>query len=215
MITVYDEFVMSLLPAKLKHLTQNQAELLIQVQSLRVNLPKPPVLPTPHLAAVLILFTEQNNDIILIKRPNSMLIHPGQISFPGGRLDETDDSLSKTALRETNEELGISEEAITLFGHLGEWPTVSGYLVTPYIGIIKQYDPIQHISNPDEVEEVVRLPLPHLLNLNHHYTKVIDTPYGPHEIYGITYLNHDIWGLTGLILGVFARLFGAISVPTR
>lgn len=54
---------------KLEQLTQNQAELLIHVQSLRVNLPKPPTLPTPQLAAVLILFTELNDDIILIKRP--------------------------------------------------------------------------------------------------------------------------------------------------
>lgn len=198
---------MSLLPAKLKDLTENQAELLIQIQGLRTKLPKPPKLATPHLAAVLILFTEQNEDIILIKRPHKMLVHPGQISFPGGRSDETDLSLDKTALRETNEELGIPEEIITLFGHLGEWQTVSGYLVTPYIGMIKQYDPKIHIHNPDEVETVVRLPLSHLLNFENHYTRLINTPYGPHEIYGVSYLEHDIWGLTGLILGVFARLF--------
>lgn len=201
--------------AQLEKLTQNQADLLIRVHSLRINLPKPPILPTPHLAAVLILFTELNEDIILIKRPDNMLVHPGQISFPGGRTDETDLSLSKTALRETNEELGIPEKVITLFGHLGEWPTISGYLVTPYIGIINHYDPMIHHSNPDEVEDVICLPLTHLLNLDHHYTKCIKTPYGPHEIYGITYLNHDIWGLTGLMLGVLARLLSTISVPTR
>ena len=200
---------------QLERLTQNQAELLIQIQSLRATLPKPPILPTPHLAAVLILFTEQNEDIILIKRPNNMVVHPGQISFPGGRADEIDLSLSKTALRETNEELGIPEDAITLFGHFGEWPTVSGYLVTPYLGLINQYDPVIHHSNPDEVEKVIRLPLSYLLNLDNHYTKLIDTAYGPHEIYGIIYQENNIWGLTGLMLGVLARLLQSIPMSAR
>lgn len=197
---------MTILRTALEQLTQNQAELLIRVQSLRSTLPKPPNLPTPQLAAVLILFTEENEEILLIKRPQNMLVHPGQISFPGGRSDETDLSLSQTALRETNEELGIPKEAITLFSHMGEWPTVSGYLVTPYIGITYQYDQNLYLSNPDEVEEVIRLPLSHLLDLSNHYTKEIDTPYGPHEIYGITYQDHHVWGLTGLILGTLARL---------
>lgn len=195
-----------LLQTLLRLLAQNQAELLIQIKTLRSTLPKPPVLPTPYQAAVIILFTELDNDIILIERTKHMAVHPGQISFPGGRFEESDLSLRHTALRETFEEIGIPEKAITLIANMGEWPTISGYLVTPYIGVIRQYDPDLHLSNPDEVDGIIRLPLSHLLDLNNHYIKMIETPYGPHEIYGITYQEHDIWGLTGLLLGVLARL---------
>ncbi len=181
-------------------------DLLNQIQALRTTLPRPPTLPTPYQAAVIILLSEADNDIILIKRTTNMPVHPGQISFPGGRFDDTDITLEQTALRETFEEIGIPEKAIQLIAHMGEWPTVSGYLVTPYIGVIKKYDATRHVINPAEVEYLIRLPISHLLNLENHYIKLIETPYGPHEVYGILYQEHDIWGLTGLLLGVLARL---------
>jgi 8-oxo-dGTP pyrophosphatase MutT (NUDIX family) len=195
-----------LLQTILSLLSQNPAELLIQVESLRATLPKPPVLPTPYQAAVVILLNQKDNDIILIKRPESMQVHPGQISFPGGRFEESDSSLEQTALRETFEEIGVPEDSIQILTHLGTWPTVSGYLVTPYVGLIRQYEPEKHLINLDEVESIIRLPVPHLLNIQNHYIKFIQTPYGPHEIYGIKYQEQDIWGLTGLVLGVLARL---------
>lgn len=195
-----------LLEVLLSRLTQNQEDLLKQIQALRATLPRPPLLPTPYQAGVMILVSEQDNDIILIQRTAHMLVHPGQISFPGGRWDETDSSLEQTALRETFEEIGLPETEIKILAHMGEWRTVSGYLVTPYIGFIDRYDPEIHLSNCDEVEAIIRLPLSHLFDLTHHYIKLIQTPYGPHQIYGITYQEHDIWGLTGLLLGVLARL---------
>ena len=116
-------------------------------------------------AAVLCpLFYDENQElkILLIKRSQKVSSHKGEISFPGGARDSQDLSLTETCLRETEEEIGIPPTSITILGLLDEVKTTSGYLVTPFLGVIDGAHPLQ--LSRDEVEEIIIVGLDELLN---------------------------------------------------
>jgi 8-oxo-dGTP pyrophosphatase MutT (NUDIX family) len=96
--------------------------------------------------------------LLFTRRPASMRTHSGQISFPGGRRDDDDPDLEATALRETEEELGIPRPAVRVLGRLGQVPTPSGYVITPVVGVLapppEAYQPHVH-----EVDEAFEIPL--------------------------------------------------------
>lgn len=143
--------------------------------------------------------------ILLTRRTDSLRHHSGQISFAGGRMDVSDDTPETCALRETYEETGIPAEAWQTFPALPCLATPSGYRVHPVPALCRRDPPIA--PNPDEVAEIIYLPLDDALNLSHytnrtviHHGQTLHTPQLP-------YLHHDIWGLTALILkGLAERL---------
>lgn len=159
-------------------------------------------------AAVLIplIQRDQDVDILLTVRSQSLRQHGGQISFPGGRADQTDHGLQHTALRETHEEIGIDREHIELLAELPESPTVSGYRVKPYIGLIlgdPRIDP-----NPSEVDEVFHYPISHLLADDAICERQVFYRGKPREYQLIMYQNFRIWGATAAILLQFKQLLG-------
>ena len=91
---------------------------------------------------------------MLTQRAAHMHDHPGQISFPGGRVDLTDSTRIETALREMEEEVGIDRQHVSVLGTLPEYRTGSGYRVTPVVSIVTP--PFDLHANPDEVAEVFR-----------------------------------------------------------
>jgi 8-oxo-dGTP pyrophosphatase MutT (NUDIX family) len=115
-------------------------------------------------AAVLVALYEQEGELraVLTKRRDDLRRHPGEISFPGGRHDPTDDDLLATALREAHEEIGLPPEAVRVLGALQPTPTIAtGYRVYPFVGLI---EPGQSWTlSPREVAEVLELPLSALL----------------------------------------------------
>ncbi|MGX5173736.1 CoA pyrophosphatase [Aliikangiella sp. IMCC44653] len=162
-----------------------------------------PYQPQPELrcAGVLVAFVEskdRNWQILLTTRASHLKHHPGQISFPGGSYETHDGSLAQTAIRETQEEIGISPQHIQLLGRLPEQQTISKYNITPYVAQIDSNYRIKVDKN--EVDEVFTVPLAFLSDLSH-YKTVARTYQGKnYHYYVIQYKHYNIWGATAKIL---------------
>jgi 8-oxo-dGTP pyrophosphatase MutT (NUDIX family) len=153
-----------------------------------------PEQPTP--AAVLVPIVEHDTGltILLTRRADHLSQHPGQISFPGGRVDPLDRDITSAALRETEEEIGLPRTRIELAGYLPDHLIISGYRVTPVVGFIQPGFDLQ--LDPAEVAEVFEMPLRHLLDERNHVRRrrhfqgseveLTDVPFGPHHIWGAT-----------------------------
>jgi 8-oxo-dGTP pyrophosphatase MutT (NUDIX family) len=132
--------------------------------------------------------------VILTKRSSALKHHPGQIAFPGGKQDEGDPDVISAALREAHEEIALPPEQVEVLGTLPPHETVTGFLVTPVIGLVTgKFEPVPEAG---EVDEVFSVPLDHLMDarnyqiqgrrwrgLNRSYYAV---PYGPYYIWGAT-----------------------------
>jgi len=158
-------------------------------------------------AAVLIPLASVDDEwhLLFTRRTDLVDHHKGQVSFPGGRLDAEDISPEATALRETREEIGIKPEEIKLLGSLGEYLTVSNYLVTPVIGIIPW--PYTFTVHTLEVSRVFTIPLTWLADPLHRQEMVRkETDRGV-----IMYLPYDgelLWGVTARITVNFLIALG-------
>ncbi|SPF79355.1 CoA pyrophosphatase [Pseudoprimorskyibacter insulae] len=132
--------------------------------------------------------------VILTKRSSRLKHHPGQIAFPGGKVDDGDADATAAALREAREEIGLPEHVVEVLGDLPTHETVSSFVVTPVIGLI--HARFDERPEAGEVEEVFRVPLSHALDqsrysvqsrrwqgqMRHYYT----APFGPYYIWGAT-----------------------------
>ncbi|RUA24107.1 MAG: coenzyme A pyrophosphatase [Bacteroidetes bacterium] len=163
----------------------------------------------PKRSAVLLLLNpfSESLSIILTKRSSALKVHRGQVSLPGGRVDDHDENAIATALRETEEEIGISPDKIEVIGQLSNlFIPPTHFDVCPIVGVLKE-KPIYKI-NPDEVEEVVEVPLSQLLDIENIKRKVFHTstsginrtaPY--YNVMGL-----EVWGATAMILSEFVEL---------
>lgn len=100
--------------------------------------------------------------VLLTQRSAELKHHAGQISFPGGRMEEHDQDVRMTALRETHEEVGIDPEHVSVIGYLGPMPTITGYAVTPVVGLVS--DAAELVIDRSEVEYAFEVPLEFLLD---------------------------------------------------
>ncbi|ENP8317994.1 CoA pyrophosphatase [Vibrio vulnificus] len=151
-------------------------------------------------AAVLIGFVEreQGLNVILTKRASHLKHHPGQISFPGGKYEESDRSLQATALRETREEIGIAPNAISIFGQMPELVTVSRFKVTPILAFVEPN--YQIVIDKNEVDEVFEVPANHLLDTQKLKSAQFRVNQSHHRVFAIPYQHHFIWGMTAQII---------------
>lgn len=151
-------------------------------------------------AAVLIPIFEyqQQMHVLLTKRAAHLNHHAGQISFPGGKIDATDTDDVFAALRETEEEIGIKKERITVLGKLKPYHVISGYQVSPIVGVLDNADSMQ--INDDEVAEVFSVPLSFFLNFDNHKRIKVERDNKSHMVTFIPYENHNIWGATAAML---------------
>jgi 8-oxo-dGTP pyrophosphatase MutT (NUDIX family) len=136
--------------------------------------------------------------LLLTQRSADLPDHPGQISFPGGRVEPSDDDLPSAALREADEEIGLSRKAVTLLGTLGVYETVTGYRVTPVVGWVEP--PFELKPDPVEVAEVFEVPLSFLLepsNQKRHFRMQGDVR---RDYYAIPFEDRYIWGATAAML---------------
>jgi 8-oxo-dGTP pyrophosphatase MutT (NUDIX family) len=141
---------------------------------------------------------------ILQVRTELVLHHKGQIAFPGGAVDEGDTDLAMTALRETEEEIGLQREDVEIIGRLDDLTTISDFVVTPFVGRVTKPAPYPFAPSGYEVAELLVVPIPHL-HANRHDGPVRwrGRPVGPPS-YG--YGEHVIWGATARLLGQFLEL---------
>ncbi|EOW2077886.1 CoA pyrophosphatase [Vibrio mimicus] len=188
------------------------------IQQFQLNLPaayhQESLLRVAHLApdslrkaSVLIGVVErqQGLQVILTKRAAHLRHHPGQISFPGGKYEESDHSLQQTAKREAREEIGISEEKIHIVGQLPELVTVSQFVVTPILAFVESDYQIQLDHN--EVDEVFEVPISFLLDRKKLYTGTFQLKNHRHRVFAIPYKQHFIWGMTAQIIQSLQKQF--------
>jgi len=151
-------------------------------------------------AAVLVpLFIRESTPYVLFtKRPLTLRTHAGQISFPGGGRDPEDATLLHTALRENEEELGIPRDDVTVLGMLDELPTITRYRITPFVGVIPATGAYR--PNPVEIEQVLEVPLAHLLDPANHRLERRRERELSHDIHYFDYGAHVIWGATARIM---------------
>ena len=151
-------------------------------------------------AAVLIPIVKRQRGltIILTERALHLRHHPGQISFPGGKYEQHDNNLMNTALRETEEEIGILETEITIIGKLTPITTNSGFLVTPFIAFIEEEHTIK--IDEQEVRRILEVPVNFLLDEHNFYLHTLIANKHRRVTYCIPYKNNFIWGATAQIL---------------
>jgi len=151
-------------------------------------------------AAVLMPLIQRKNGLhmILTQRALHLKHHAGQISFPGGKYELTDKSLAHTALRETEEEIGINQESIQLIGSLPSLTTVTDYHITPFIGFVETQQKI--LIDHGEVKECFEVPFSFLLNPQNFYKQHLVANQKRHFTYCCAYQHHLIWGATAQML---------------
>lgn len=152
-----------------------------------------------HAAVLIPLYKKEGEcHILFTKRTQQVKHHKGQISFPGGMFDEGDGDLEKTALREAREEVGLKEEDVRIIGVLDDLVTVTGFIVTPYVGLIPY--PYAFRLSEIEIEELIEVPLSFLLDERCFSEGVMDDEHGKRLVYNYQYGKHAIWGATALML---------------
>lgn len=156
-------------------------------------------------AAVLAAITERERPgVLLIHRPSNMRAHPGQIAFPGGKIDPGENPV-EAALREAHEELGIRSDAVRVVGTSDIYFTGSGFEITPVIGLIPpdlQLDP-----NPHEVAQWFEAPLDFVLDPANQQQFEVEHEGAIHHTWLIRWQEHEIWGVTaGLLVNLSRRL---------
>ena len=158
-------------------------------------------------AAVLIAVCPVSSDLILTRRPLHLKDHPGQISFPGGRMEPSDASLIETACREAEEEIGLKRHWITPLLTLPQYITVTGFQVTPVLGVLS---PGYGLSpHPDEVDEIVRVPLGFLMDPRNHQLRQVTIESELIEFFAMPYQSHFIWGATAAMIRNLYHFFVA------
>jgi 8-oxo-dGTP pyrophosphatase MutT (NUDIX family) len=160
-------------------------------------------------AAVLIPLLLKNDglSVLLTQRTDHLHDHAGQISFPGGRMDPEDLDPHDTALRESEEEIGLDRKGVEIIGHLPQYLTVSGYSVTPVVGLVKPQ--AEYVLDAFEVADVFEVPLHFLMNPANHQVRVWESDQGRRQFYSMPYENRFIWGATA---GMLRNLYHLLKV---
>lgn len=157
-------------------------------------------------AAVLVPLFKKGEDchILFTKRTDQVKYHKGEISFPGGVVDEEDSELERTALREAFEEIGLKGNDVQIVGVLDDIVTITEFIVTPFVGLFSYPYPFK--LSPIEIEELIEVPLSLLLDENCFSEREIVRGDRKEMVYSYQYGNHIIWGATARILKQFLDL---------
>jgi len=142
--------------------------------------------------------------VLLTQRSQSLVEHSGQVAFPGGARDISDESLQSTALREMREEIGVDPRDVQVFGHLGDMPVITGYIVRLFVGQIAW--PYNLKINPNEVDSIFKVPLSWLADPEHRSTQ--NRMYSGREfpvIFFHSYHGHQLWVASAEMMMVFLR----------
>lgn len=162
---------------------------------------------TPAAVLVPMVMREHGMTMLLTQRTNDLAHHPGQVSFPGGHVDPTDNSPEDTALRETEEEVGIDRRHIRIIGRLADYWTRTGFTVAPIVGVITP--PFDVTPDPGEVAEVFEVPMDFLLDPANHERHSREYKGATRQFYAMPYNDFYIWGATaGMLIDLYDVLMG-------
>ena len=158
---------------------------------------------TPAAVLVPLVNRPEGITLMLTQRSAGLPDHPGQISFPGGRVDPGDASPAAAALREAQEEVALPPECVTVLGNLATYQTVTGYSVTPVVGWVEP--PFSLVPDPMEVDDVFEVPLAFVLEPAHQqrHFRMLGTL--RRDYYAIPYADRYIWGATAAMIVILDR----------
>jgi 8-oxo-dGTP pyrophosphatase MutT (NUDIX family) len=136
--------------------------------------------------------------VLLTRRTDHLHHHPGQISFPGGRVEKEDVSAVATALRETKEEIGLGADRVELIGALPDYFTGTGFRITPVVGLV--HPPFELTLDAFEVAEAFEVPLSHFLDPANHLRHSLKVEGRTRHFHAMPYGDYYIWGATAGML---------------
>ena len=183
-------------------------DLAARIRPILARIPVDPPTGDEPRAAVLILLYDRDGvpHLVLTKRTDTLVHHPGQISLPGGRWETEDGDLGTTALRETHEELGVSPDAVRLVGRLADERTmVSGFVVAPYVGV--SVEALHPVPCEREIARVLEVPLDALLAADAALPEALDVVTLRYPLQ-----DEDVWGATARILHDFSGVVRAALI---
>ncbi len=161
--------------------------------------------PFSHAAVLVPLFQKDGDcHLLFTKRSEEVKYHKGEISFPGGVVDEEDRELINTALREADEEIGLKERDVQIIGVLDDIVTITEFIVTPIVGFFPYPYPFK--VSEVEIAELIEVPLAFLLEEDCFSEREIFRGGQKEVVYAYQYGRHIIWGATARILRQFLDL---------
>ena len=161
--------------------------------------------PFSHAAVLVPLFKKgEDCHLLFTKRSDQVKYHKGEISFPGGVVDEEDVELISTALREADEEIGLKKSDVQILGILDDIVTITEFIVTPIVGLFSYPYPFK--VSEVEIAELIEVPLSSLLREKSFSEKEIIRGGQKEVVYAYQYEKHIIWGATARILRQFLDL---------
>jgi len=143
--------------------------------------------------------------VLLTQRASHLAHHPGQISFPGGRMEPGEVDPVDTALREAREEVALPADRVDVIGHLDDYVTVTGFRVSPVVGVITP--PVSLVPDPMEVAAIFEVPLAFLMDPANHRHAIREVGGRSRPYFAIPYQEHYIWGATaGILMNLYEVL---------
>jgi 8-oxo-dGTP pyrophosphatase MutT (NUDIX family) len=160
-------------------------------------------------AAVLVPLIDHGGGwaVLLTQRTAHLSAHAGQISFPGGRIEADDADPIAAALRETEEEVGLSRDRISVVGRLDTYVTGTGFEITPIVGIVAP--PYKLTIDPYEVAEAFEVPLSYVLDARNHHRVERESAGRTRIFFTLPYEGRNIWGATAGMLVNLAEVLNA------
>lgn len=158
-------------------------------------------------AGVLVPLIERGTEtlsVLLTRRAEDLKHHAGQVSFPGGRMESGDVDIAATALRETQEEVGIASDSVSIIGYLEPMPTITGYAVTPVVGLVDAS--IEIVLDTTEVECAFEVPLAFLLDRDNQRLVEREVHGTKAAMVEFHFEGHRIWGATAFIILQFMKI---------
>lgn len=145
--------------------------------------------------------------VLLTRRSDSLRSHQGQISFPGGRREDGDESAAAAALREAHEEVGLPQSAVEVVGYLDDYPTLTRYLITPVVGLVEDVREMRPCAR--EVAEIFEVPLEFLVESGNFQRKGLMRDGICLPFFELNYGTYRIWGATaGMLWNLASKLQG-------
>ena len=161
-------------------------------------------------AAVLVAVVDRPDPtVILTLRPETMRKHPGQVSFPGGRIDPSDEGPIAAALREAQEEIGLPPAQVEIIGIADRYRTVTGFEVTPVLGIVPP--DLELTPHPGEVAALFEAPFHYILDPAHQHVRTAFWRGRERTYYEIEWDGRKIWGATAAMIVNLSRRLALVS----
>ena len=161
---------------------------------------------SPVAAAVLVPLVDHADglSVLLTQRATHLKNHPGQISFPGGRIEPRDNGPLEAALRETEEEIGLSRQHVQFVGYLDPHLVLTGFWITPVVAFVRPGFELK--LDEREVASTFEVPLGHILDAANHHSRERMLGTTAIKVHDIPYGDRNIWGATAGILMALYRL---------